>query len=324
MSWPRRGPLNAVGHSCASYNRDVNRSNDLGREVHRVLLRQMEDAEADLSGRRLSDKSIHRARKALKKARATLRLLRESVPDAVYRRENRALRDIARPLSAARDATVMIETLRKLEKLYGKAATQSIPRPLLNALRSEQTNAHRGARGRTGNRSAASSPIKTAHRRLARTTIAQNSWDGVGIALRRTYRNGRRALKRARRTSSAEALHEWRKQSKHLWYQTQVLQPLWPGMIEELGDQLHKLSDYLGDDHDLVVLRQKVSERPSAFERSGNSAALLALIDRCRTRLQEKAFLLGSRIYAEKPRDFAARFERYWKGWTKAAVRSGN
>jgi len=54
---------------------------------------------------------------------------------------------------------------------------------------------------------------------------------------------------------------------------------------------------------------------------SGNSGALLALIDRCRTRLQEKAFLLGTRIYAEKPRDFAGRFGHYWKGWTKAAVR---
>lgn len=296
---------------------EVSRSKDLGREVHRVLLGQMEEAESDLSGRRLSDKSIHQARKALKKARATLRLLRENVPDSVYRRENRALRDIARPLSAARDATVMIETLRKLEKLYGKVAADSIPRPLLNALRSEQTRAHREARGQTGKPPAAAAQIKTVRRRLARAPIAENNWDGVGIALKRAYRNGRRALKRARRTPSAEYLHEWRKQSKHLWYQTQVLQPLWPGMIEELGDQLHKLSDYLGDDHDLVVLRQKVGQLSSAFDHSGSSGALLALIDRCRARLQEKAFLLGTRIYDEPPRDFAARFEGYWKRWAE-------
>jgi len=303
---------------------ELSRSKDLSREVQRVLLEQMEAAESDLAGSRLSEASIHQARKALKKARATLRLLRESIPDSVYRRENHALRDIARPLSAARDATVLIETLGKLQKLYGKAATQSIPPPLLDTLKGEQSRAHHSAGGSNGKRPAASRQIRTVRQRLARAPVAQNSWNGVGTALKRAYRNGRRAMKRARRTPEAEGLHEWRKQSKHLWYQTQVLQPLWPGMVEELGDQLHQLSDYLGDDHDLVVLRQKVAQSQPAFKDSGNSGALLALIDRCRARLQEKAFLLGGRIYDEAPKDFVARFEHYWERWRKEKIAHDN
>jgi len=58
---------------------ELSRSKDLSHEVQRVLLEQMEAAESDLAGSRLSEASTHQARKALKKAGATLRLLRESI-----------------------------------------------------------------------------------------------------------------------------------------------------------------------------------------------------------------------------------------------------
>jgi hypothetical protein len=102
-----------------------------------------------------------------------------------------------------------------------------------------------------------------------------------------------------------------------------VLQPLWPGTIGELADQAHKLSDYLGDDHDLAVLREKVAQRPEGFEKAGGSGALLALIDRCQRQLREKAFLAGGRIYDERPRDLVARFNRYWQRWQAEKTPAG-
>jgi CHAD domain-containing protein len=296
---------------------ELSRSKDLAREVHRILLEQFDDARTELSGPRLSDKSIHQARKSLKKARATLRLLRASIPASVYRRENVALRDIARPLSAARDAAVTLETLGKLERRYGRSAKQSIPATVRRALKQEAAEAGRALARSNGKHVTPAKSLKSVKQRLARAPITEDGWDGVGASLRRIYRSGRRAMKQARATPSAECLHEWRKQTKHLWHQTQVLEPLWPGMIAELGDQAHRLSDYLGDDHDLAVLRDKVTGLQDAFENSGTCAALLALIDRCRAQLQEKAFLLGGRIYDESPADFVTRFERYWERWRK-------
>ena len=296
---------------------ELSRSQDLAREVHRILLEQIDEAHAELSGRRLSDKSIHQARKSLKKVRATLRLLRESIPDSGYRRENLALRDIGRPLSAARDASVMIETLDKLERRYGGAATKSISAALKKALQAEQSRAHSGLHDSNGKHATSAAKVSTVKQRLARIPVAESGWDEIGTSLRRAYRDGRRAMKQASSTPSAECLHEWRKRTKHLWHQMQVLEPLWPGMIAEFGDQAHQLSDYLGDDHDLAVLREKVTALQDTFKHSGNAGALLALIDQCRLQLQEKAFLLGGRIYDESPAAFAARFERYWERWRK-------
>src|SRR6185437_14657828 len=58
--------------------------------------------------------AIHGTRKDLKKARAALRLVREEVGEETFKRENRALRDAARLLSASRDAEVKLETLDAL------------------------------------------------------------------------------------------------------------------------------------------------------------------------------------------------------------------
>jgi CHAD domain-containing protein len=105
----------------------------------------------------------------------------------------------------------------------------------------------------------------------------------------------------------AEHLHEWRKQVKYLWHQLQILEPLQPGRIGKLAARCHKLADHLGDDHDLVVLRHKIESHAKAFERARELDELLRRLDRRRVQLQRKAFLLGSRLFADKPRAFLER-----------------
>jgi len=92
---------------------------------------------------------------------------------------------------------------------------------------------------------------------------------------------------------------------------------MWPGLIGELADQSHKLADYLGDDHDLSVLRGKVLEMGDALPDPAARSALIALIDRYRTELRDKAMVLGRRLYEEKPATFGARFGQYWRDWQR-------
>lgn len=293
---------------------ELHRTDQPTRGALRILRGQIDEARSTLTARRPSDKAIHQARKSIKRARATLRLVRDAVPEAVFDRENRALRDIARSLSAARDSAVMLETLNRLEKLYGSVAREGTPLAVRRVLKREMTRTGRQVgEGRHGNTLPAASALKQAGSRLARVRITEEEWRPVGTAVKRVYRSGRRAMKQAKRTPSPECLHEWRKQSKHLWHALQVLQPLEPGTLGELADQAHHLSDYLGDDHDLAVLRDKAEKLKHLFARVGGAGVLLALIDRCRSQLQEKAFRVGERIYDERPVDFRKHMDRYWK-----------
>jgi CHAD domain-containing protein len=299
--------------------KELSRHEADARGARRILCDQIDQASAELARERVSDEQIHAARKSLKKARATLRLMKEAMPRTAYRRENAALRDAARPLSAARDARVLLDTLDRLEKLYGDPARQSIPAAFRLELTREQASARRAALAPrdSSSESTHSSSLGDARRRIARWRVDAHGWQEIGEGLKRVYSNGRKAMKQARITPLPDCLHEWRKQTKYLWHQLQLLQPMCPGPVGELADQCHNLSDYLGDDHDLAVLREKVVAHSRNFSGPGGSGALLALIDRCQNQLREKAFLAGGRIYDEKPAAFATRFSQYWQRWQK-------
>jgi len=134
----------------------------------------------------------------------------------------------------------------------------------------------------------------------------------------RKDRRGRKSLRTVHDDPSPESLHEWRKDTKNLWHQLQMLEPLWPGVIEEWADQAHQLADYLGDDHDLWVLREASKAKSGEFADAADLDALLALIDRRRSQLQDKARLLGARLYEPKPRRLRARIGKYWRLWGQA------
>ena len=57
---------------------------------------------------------MHETRKALKRLRALVRLLREELGEQAFERENAALRDVARRLAGARDAEVDGEHARRV------------------------------------------------------------------------------------------------------------------------------------------------------------------------------------------------------------------
>jgi CHAD domain-containing protein len=138
-------------------------------------------------------------------------------------------------------------------------------------------------------------------------------WQIIGPGLTQVYAKGRRAFADARDKQAPVAFHEWRKEVKYLRYALERLDPLWSGVIGAVADQAHKLADYLGDEHDLTVLRDTALASRDSFRDDATLPTLLALIDRCQAALRERATYVGLRLYEEKPKAFAARFGQYWK-----------
>jgi hypothetical protein len=83
-----------------------------GKSIRKQLEKRIGTALDTLRQTHWNDSDIHEARKVLKKARASLRLIRPGLKDRTYRLENNALRDAARPLSALRDAKVLLDRTR--------------------------------------------------------------------------------------------------------------------------------------------------------------------------------------------------------------------
>ncbi|MDY6948602.1 MAG: CHAD domain-containing protein [Pseudomonadota bacterium] len=280
--------------------------------VRRILQDWIAAAGDSLHKKRVTDVHIHDARKQLKKARAALRLLRDGIGPSAYRRENTALRDAARPLGVARDSKVLIAALDELVEHHAPASQALKLDRFRRVLRKEQAAARQAITATLINEQRKA--LSEASSRVERWRMSGEPWHVIGGGIERVYRGGKKAMQAAAASRTSEDLHAWRKQVKYLWHQLQILEPAWPALLGELAAQAHKLADQLGDDHDLAVLRGKISGNAAAFDTQDRDA-LVALLDRRRKQLQDRAFRLGARMYAEKPRRFRGRVASYWRLW---------
>jgi CHAD domain-containing protein len=289
------------------------------RGTRRIARRQVKTALEKLGRKTTSDRAVHTARKELKKARATLRLLREALGRSTYKRENAALRDAARPLGAVRDGRVLLDALSSLIEYSGAPAASLPLSRFKRVLSRRRTELLHQILERRGPLRAARKTLRHVRSRSEKWHVGRHGWSVLGQGLKRTYESARQALAQATATRSDEDLHELRKQTKYLWYQLQVLEPLGSGPVAEVAEEACKLGDCLGDDHDLAVLREHVARSRDLFPNAAAQQQLLKLIDRYRAGLQGKALQLGRWLYAQPPAAFIARVGKYWHDWRHAA-----
>jgi CHAD domain-containing protein len=271
--------------------------------LRRIARGQVDLAADHLTGREGGDSEerVHEARKAFKRLRTTARLARDGLGRDVRRRENRTWRDAGRRLAGPRDAAVKLETLDALTERY----SSEVPDGAFAGLRDGLAASHEAARAEledSPDPEAVLGVLEAGRERVAGWTFAGDP-DFLSAGLRRIYRRGRRAYLEARKNPTTERLHEWRKRVKDLWHAAQILRPADPKRLRPLARDAHGLSDLLGDDHDLAVLRaEALRGRREYFVDSAERDALTALIDRRRAELRRAALDLGAKVYARKPR----------------------
>jgi CHAD domain-containing protein len=315
----------AVGGKLAKDKLSANRARDEARAyrlgdgefvpdgMRRIARGQLDQGIEELEGQpnRKLDEAVHETRKRLKRLRASLRLERFAVGDETYRRENTTFRDLGKRLSAPRDAKVLIETLDALTERFG----EELPPDQTGRLRDQLEQRHKRAvtklRRDPVTVDGARTQLKEARIRSASRKYDTDGFEALRPGLERIYRRGRRSMRAAADESSDEHLHEWRKRAKDLWHALQIARPADPKRMKARANRAHRLSDLLGDDHDLAVLREHVARGGSAMQEPARTA-LLSVIDRRRASLQREALKLGARVYARRPKRFAAAVEQSW------------
>jgi CHAD domain-containing protein len=284
-----------------------------GPGIKRVIAARVDDAIAQLRGEVSTEPpdAIHEARKDIKKIRSALRLVRDALGDDTWRRENDHYRDVARQLSAHRDAEILVEALDELGERLGPAAREGYVR-LREQLDQENRAAHDdGTIERT--MAGAAAELAAGRARIDRLPVDGEGWELIAPGIHRTYRRGRKRLRTVEEEASVTTLHELRKRVKDLWYQLRLIREADKHMIRALADHAHDLSDHLGDDHDLALLREEVQSRRDAFGSPADQRRLLQEIDQRRGELQFAAVSLGGRVYADKPKKFTARLAKRYR-----------
>ena len=274
--------------------------------LEKAVERLREAGEADGDARA---EAIHGTRKDLKKARAALRLVRDELGEKTFKRENRALRDAARTLSASRDAEVKLATLDALADGDG-----DLP-PAATALWRDALAADRDRI--VGEESAgteeAVAAIEAVAARAPDWKLRAEDWKLLSPGLDTAYREGREAFAALGDSPSFDAVHDLRKRGKDLWYQLRLLRDAWGPVLEPTAEEVHGFTDLLGDHHDLAVLVIDLVGREEVDP--VHRETLRTLIEARQAELLAEARAGGERIYAEKPKAFSRRIRAYWRAW---------
>ena len=279
-------------------------------DVRRIAHEQLDKALEELSDDGLGlDTTVHQVRKRCKKLRGLVRLVRPAL-GATYAEENARYRDAARRLSDLRDTAALIGTYDALMEHFAGQVDRRGFAPIRRAL-TLQRKAEASADA-SEQLAAFRADLEAGRAAISGWSLDDEGFEAVRGGLEKTYGRARRALSVAYDDPTDAHFHDWRKRVKYHWYHTRLLRAVWKPVMQTRRQELKRLSDLLGDDHDFAVFRQALTGDPERFGRIRQLQAFIGLLDRRRAELQAHARPLGKRLFTEPADALGERIEGYW------------
>jgi CHAD domain-containing protein len=232
-----------------------------------------------------------------------------------YQEESIVLRDVGRKLSRLRDAGAVIEILDVLKQKSGNKLDAGTFDLIRRELLAKKENAERKGDIQKAFANIAAS-LRDASKRVEAWPLKTDGFPAIAPGLRQTFRRGRTALARVQDCPRPENYHEWRKRVKDHWYHARLLEDLWTDIMQAYEKSLNDVQTWLGDDHNLVLLREQIVTEPDLYGSDKEISQVLRLAEKYQKEIRDSARSLGKRVYyEEKPRQFVDRMRRLWNEW---------
>jgi CHAD domain-containing protein len=281
-------------------------------ELSRVVTREFQKAVEEIGGQSASrTEAIHEARKHVKKIRAVLRLLQRKLGKD-YRIHTRRLRAVAHQLSSLRDADATAETMEAVRDHYPRLITTPIFAAVCRGLSSRK----RGTVARVDPDRLllrVERELRRAANSLPRQIRRQGKYAVVRAGVARGYRRARKAMAAVHARPEDTRFHTWRRRVKDHWYHMRLLEDL-AARPRARAHGLKRLETLLGDDHNLVLLREAILSAPARFGDERTTALVLGCIAKYITALRRRSLKLGERTFAGTPGVFRHSIDRWRHG----------
>jgi CHAD domain. len=285
-------------------------------EFRSVARRQLEQAVNFLEGQPNGPhEAIHDARKKFKRVRALYRLIQADARE-FRQRENERIRDMAKTLSAVRDATALVETV---DYLASEATSPEEISALASASKALIERRDRIASEETDLARKIAAAVRTCREAIDALDELDLD-DGPRRTARRLSKAWRKQLSHAaadllacEEGGDTEAFHDLRKVGQTYWMHLSLLSDLWPSAMRAKQKEAKALVDLLGHEHDLSVLTQVVNENPDLFGDSDTLARLIGAIIARQQDLRQRAIEQAKLVFADDAATEAARIALLWQ-----------
>ena len=301
-------------------------------ELSRVVSAQLARACKALElGKDLAS-TVHEARRAIKRARALLRL---ADPWQTNSPTDATLRDASRALAVVRDADVVVLTAKDIRDGSPSSQPSLVPLHLLESLEEERRRRFAESGSADGPLHAATALLRSVvlevrdaqapeamagPERTGSDSMEETGSGGTeemasgGMELLRLGLGASYAAVRAQSGPAAgegpvdEQSHKLRKRVKDLRYQLEFLDTGQPKLGRLVRD-LHHLTDLLGDRNDLAVLSRYTASANVLCQ--PERAALTAYVEGRKQALRSEAVELSARLFEEESDSFVRRIEAW-------------
>ena len=298
----------------------LSRSESFIQGIKRIVNEQIDLASEELDRRPIDPITVpHQVRKRCKKIRALIRLAKTGMKNRkTYQQENRRVRDAARMMSDIRDAQVMINTYDHLMAFQRPEIDRREFGPIRRRLSSRfESLLHEGSSLERSFLKIQSRLVKSRHH-ISEALLNDCREPAIYEGLKVSYANASHAMSDVFTRTTDEGFHEWRKHVKYHWYHCRLLIDVWPPVFSGRSSELHRLEEYLGENHDLGLFEILLTESREVSRSSDCSYdVLIGVIHQRKQRLRTAVRPLGCRLFVESPRDFSTRICPYWKVWTQ-------
>lgn len=257
------------------------------------------------------DEVVHRVRTTCKELRGLLRLVEEPLDDE-FDIANTGLRRAGREVEAARERDALLACHDELAHALAPSVLDA-----LAPLRAELASAPGGEREFDARAALRAADEHLAHvaQRVAHWPLTGAGLELVAPGFERGYARARRAERAARRAAEGEPRHEWRKRAKVHWYHLRLFRPVWPALFESLAGESKRLTEALGLERDLMLLRERILKRPS--DASEIPSAYLDELETRRERAVSRAERIGRRLFASDRRTMREQLDALWRVWRR-------
>ncbi len=256
---------------------------------------------------------VHETRKAVKRVRAALCLIRGDLGPR-FADWNGRLRAVNRRLSSTRDLDVCSVTIHELP-----ASRSPAEQEVLDRLQAELAAQRAASADEVANHQRGSlvEELRIVRQGVLDWNSEMPDFDLIRPAVRDMVKQARKRIKRLDEKSSSEDIHALRKIVKLRLYWLEFLQPIWPRGWEAERKRVDLLSDSLGKHHDFAVLESRLRE--SAVGRNPSSdrpvQRVLREIHHRQRKLAAQGLKRAQQLFAERPKEFARRWKTLVDLW---------
>lgn len=239
-----------------------------------------------------NSEDLHNSRKYIKKFRSLIRLIRYSVPKEAFFVLNSEARDIAKSLAALRDFDSAIEACNRnyilLDSYYRNLCTRTKNKieKLKNAHKTENTELYKINIDR----------IKSINETLNETNIEDIKINETVMAFVKTHKSAHKCAYSLKLEDDIFFFHEWRKKVKYLRYQANYFTPYWPNYYLFLENELHILSNLLGNMQDNILVLNYIKKHKLLNDKSSENYQNLTI--NLNNELKTKSIILGQKLFA--------------------------